>query len=105
MNNELIVQIGTIVIALLGALVTYVVIPFIRSKTTKEQRDNVSFWVSVAVSAAEMIFKEKGAGKAKKEYVWEFLVSKGIKITEEQLDALIEAAVYEINKIKEQPPA
>lgn len=110
MNNELIVQIGTIVIALLGALVTYIVIPFIRSKTTKEQRDNVHFWVWIAVNAAEMIYKEKGQGVLKKEYVLNFLRENGVDILEEQLDALIEASVYELNKIKaelaeEKPPA
>lgn len=101
MNTEVVVKIGTALIALIGAVITYIIVPFLRSKTTKEQRDNIHFWVWIAVNAAEQIYKEKGQGKDKKLYVLEFLNSKGIKITDEQLDALIEATVYEINKNKE----
>lgn len=87
-------------IGLLGTVITYIVIPYIKSKTTKEQRESVVFWVQIAVNAAEQIYKGKGQGKDKKQYVIEFLNSKGIQITEDQLDALIEATVFEINKIK-----
>lgn len=71
-----------VIIPILEAIITYVVfliVPFIRQKTTKEQRENIYFWVRVAVQAAEMIFNEKGKGKDKKQYVIDFLTSKGIK--------------------------
>lgn len=97
MNTDAIVQIGTIIIALIGAVITYIVVPYIKANTTEKQRENAKFWVKVAVSAAEQIYKEKGSGKNKKQYVLEFLNSKGIKITEEQLNVLIEAAVFELN--------
>lgn len=100
MNGEIIVKIGTALIALIGAIITYIIVPFLKSKTTKEQRDNTVFWVQIAVNAAEQIYQGKGQGKLKKEYVLEFLNSKGIKITIEQLDILIESAVYELNKNK-----
>jgi len=97
MNTDAIVQAGTIIIALVGAVMTYIVVPFLKERTTKEQRQNIAFWVKIAVTAAEQIYKEKGQGILKKEYVIKFLNEKGIKITEEQLDTLIEAAVYEMN--------
>jgi len=97
MNGDAIVNIGTIIIALLGAIITYIVIPFMRERTTKEQRENLMFWVRIAVQAAEQIYDEKSQGKSKKEYVINFLNGKGIVITEEQIDALIEAAVFELN--------
>jgi len=100
MNGEAFVNIGTALIALVGAIITYVVVPYIKSKTTEKQRDNAEFWVQVAVGAAEQIYKEKGQGKLKKKYVLNFLNSKGIDIDDEQLDVLIEAAVYELNKNK-----
>ena len=100
MNGDVVVSIGTALIALIGAIITYIIVPFIKSETTEKQRDNIHFWVWIAVNAAEQIYKEKGQGKLKKEYVLEFLNSKGIKITDEQLDALIEATVFEINKNK-----
>ena len=90
-----------VIIPILGAIITYLIVPFIKQKTTKEQRENIYFWVEVAVSAAEQIYKEKGQGKLKKEYVVDFLVSKGINITIEELDVLIEAAVNELNMAQE----
>jgi len=97
-NIEIIIK---VIIPILGAIITYLIVPFIRQKTTKEQRENIYFWVTVAVQAAEQIYKEKGQGKLKKEYVVDFLVSKGINITIQELDVLIEAAVKELNIIQD----
>jgi len=99
MNGEAIVNIGTIAIALLGAIITYIVIPFMKERTTKEQRENLMFWVRVAVQAAEQIYNEKSEGALKKEYVINFLSQKGIVVTEGQIDILIEAAVFELNNL------
>ena len=98
MNIDIIVK---VLIPILGAIITYLIVPFIRQKTTKEQRENIYFWVGVAVSAAEQIYKEKGQGKLKKEYVVDFLIAKGVNITIEELDVLIEAAVKELNMAQE----
>lgn len=98
MNIEIIVK---IIIPILGAIITYLIVPLVKQKTTKEQRENIYFWVKVAVAAAEQIYKEKGQGKLKKEYVVDFLVSKGINITIQELDVLIEAAVKELNIIQD----
>ncbi len=98
MNIEIIIK---IIIPILGAIITYLIVPLVKQKTTKEQRENIYFWVKVAVAAAEQIYKEKGQGKLKKEYVVDFLVSKGINITIQELDVLIEAAVKELNIIQD----
>ncbi len=98
MNIDIIVK---VIIPILGAILTYLIVPFIKSKTTEKQRDNAKFWVQVAVGAAEQIYREKGQGKLKKEYVVDFLTSKCIDITMEELDILIEAAVKELNMIKD----
>lgn len=98
MNIDIIVKVIT---PILGAIITYILVPWIKQITTREQRENIYFWVKVAVAAAEQIYKEKGQGKLKKEYVVDFLVSKGINITIQELDILIEAAVKELNIIQE----
>ncbi|WP_129596052.1 phage holin, LLH family [Anaerophilus nitritogenes] len=98
MNVEAIVKVGTAVIALIGAVITYIIIPYIKSKTTAEQQKNIKFWVKVAVNAAEQIFQEKSQGQQKKQYVINFLFKQGIQISMEQLDLLIEATVLELNK-------
>ena len=87
-----------IFVALLGAVVTYYVIPFIKAKTTKEQREDAIFWTTMAVRIAEEIYKQKGQGSLKKEYVVEFLNKNGIKISIDQMDFLIDAIVTEFNK-------
>lgn len=98
MDIDLIIK---IIIPLLGAVITYLIIPFIKEKTTKEQREDAFFWVKVAVSAAEMVYSEKGQGRLKKEYVLEYLVDKGININLDDLEILIEAAVKELNILQE----
>ncbi|WP_425446395.1 phage holin, LLH family [Dethiothermospora halolimnae] len=57
-------------------------------------------WIVRSVYAAEQIFQGSNLGEKKKEYVLSFLRSKGIKINEEQLNILIEAAVGKINLSK-----
>ena len=101
MSGDTFIQISTAAIALLGAVITYILVPYIRTKTTQGQRDNLLFWVSVAVSAAEQIFAGSGLGDQKKQYALDFLIGKGIKISAEQLDTLIEAAVFEVNQLSQ----
>ena len=55
------------VAALIGVIVTCVLIPFIKSKTTASQQAEINAWVKIAVSAAEQIFKGSGHGEEKKQ--------------------------------------
>ena len=84
------------VIALAAALATAFLIPWIRSKTTAEQRDELLIWVDIAVAAAEQIFTGSGKGDEKKEYVLKFLEERGFKVDFETLNMLIELAVKEL---------
>ena len=99
--DDFAMEILKIVIALVGVILTYKVVPLIKTKITKEQMDQIYFWVQVAVNAAEQIWTDKGKGQHKKEFVLRFLHNQGLNVSEEKLDALIEAAVYELNKMKE----
>ena len=85
------------VVAVVCAVVTCVLIPYIKSKTTAEQQAEINAWVKIAVSAAEQIYTGSGRGEEKKEYVINWLREHGITVDEAKLDALIEAAVYELN--------
>ena len=53
------------VIALAAAVVTAVLIPWIKSKTTAAQREEINAWVRIAVTAAEQIYTGTGKGKEK----------------------------------------
>ena len=91
-------------IPVLGAIVTYFVVPYIKTVIGNEKLAQYKEWVALAVKCAEMIFTEKGMGSSKKEYVVNFLNdllnSKKVVITEEQLNVLIEAAVLELKQNK-----
>lgn len=84
------------VFALLAAIITAIVIPYIKSKTTASQQAEINAWVKIAVTAAEQIYIGSGRGEEKKAYVLNWLQEHGITVDAEKLDALIEAAVYDL---------
>ncbi len=84
-------------IALIGAVITAFVVPYIKSKTTVQQQTAILALIKIAVAAAEQMFGPYGFGKEKKEYVVEWLNARGVKIDADKLDAMIESAVYELN--------
>lgn len=86
------------VIALAAAMITAFVIPWIKSRTTAAQREEINAWVKIAVTAAEQIFTETGNGKEKKAYVLKFLEEKNLKIDEKSVDLVIESAVKNMNE-------
>lgn len=87
-------------IPILGALVVYIIVPLIKEKTTKEQRENIYQFVKIAVNAAEQMQKAGLITIPKKEYVLQSLAEQGLKINIKELNEMIEAAVFELNKIK-----
>lgn len=93
-------QIFMLLISLIGVLLTGLVVPWLKLKIGNEKLKDIEKWVTVAVTAAEQM---KNAGllppdQEKKDFVLEFIRDRGITITDEELDALIEAATFEINK-------
>ena len=69
MNTIDITPIANAAIALIAAVVSVYLIPWIKSKTTNEQRKQFVAWVKIAVSAAEQIYNGPGRGEEKKQYV------------------------------------
>lgn len=97
MDTNVLLQICLMVISLATAVVAGVLIPYIKEKTTKEQREHALLLVDIGVYAAEQIFKGPGKGVIKKEAVLEFLKSRNIPFDEADLDLIVEAAVREMN--------
>ena len=85
-------------IALTAAILTTFVIPAIRQKMDAQGFAQLLKWVKIGVQAAEMIYKGTGMGRAKKQYVKEFLLSHGYELDEAELDAAIESAVLELKE-------
>lgn len=94
MNLDIIIK---VIIPILGAIITYMIVPFIMQKTSKEDRDNIVFWVKFAVRAAEQMQEAGLIEIPKKEYVMEFIQNKGFDLTYEDLEIILEAAVKELN--------
>lgn len=83
-------------IILVAAVITTFIVPYIKSKTTHEQRTQIAAWTKIAVAAAEQIYSGPGRGDEKKKYVLEFLYEQGYTIDLDAVNALIEAAVHDL---------
>lgn len=89
-------QIIMAVIALIGSVITAYLIPYIKEKVESDKLDNALMWTQIAVQAAEQIYTQSGMGKEKKAAVIDLLASKGFKLDENEIDALIESQVLEL---------
>ena len=85
------------VIALIAAIITTFLIPWIKSKIDAAKLAQIVEWVGIAVRAAEQIYNESGMGEEKKQYVLDFLADKGFTLDPNSINAMIEAAVKELN--------
>ena len=91
-----------VVLSIVSVLVTGVLVPLLKQKYGKEKVLSVMEAVDIAVKAAEQIYKETGQGNLKKQYVLMRLNEQGFKITEKELDDMIEASVLELNRWKQE---
>lgn len=103
MNIDL-TQIILAVIALIGAILTGFVIPWLKSKINVEngkinetQAALLKLAINTAVKAAEQLFNSD-EGQKKKAYVLDILKAQGYEVDQIALDAAIEAAVYNLKE-------
>lgn len=96
-------QIILAVIALISAVLTGFVIPWLKTKLTDHQYDTLATLVRVGVFAAEQLFTSD-MWKEKKEYVVNLLLENGYKVDITAVDALIEATVRELRIEQGQTP-
>lgn len=86
------------VIALIVALISTFLIPYLKKKYDAETLAYIKLWVKVGVNAAEQLFQGSGRGEEKLNYVFNFLLDKGIKIDASSLRNMIEAEVLTLDK-------
>lgn len=89
-----------VVLSIVSVLITGVLVPLLKQKYGKEKIVNVMEAVDIAVKAAEQIYTKAGQGQLKKQYVLMRLNEQGIKLSEKELDDMIEASVLELNRWK-----
>lgn len=99
LNSEALTRVILAIIGVISTVVTGFLIPYLKSKTTKEQRDDIEYWTTVAIQAIEVYYRNNGEGKngpLKKEFVIKFMRSLGTKLSDDQLSALIDAVVDKV---------
>ena len=69
------------VFALIAAVITVIVIPYIKSKTTAQQQAEINAWVKIAVSAAEQIYNGSVAVLRRKRMSWNGSSSAALRLT------------------------
>ncbi len=93
-------QVITTAITLILACISAFLIPYLKSKLKAEQFDTIIMWVNIAVEAAEMIYTGTGRGEEKKQYVLDFLNSKGFTLNTAEIENLIESAVLQLKQME-----
>lgn len=96
------VNIFYVILSIVSVLITGVLVPLLKQKYGRDKITNVMDAVDLAVKAAEQIYNKTGQGHLKKQYVLMRLNEQGIKISEKELDDMIEASVLELNRWKEE---
>lgn len=76
------------IIALLAAIVTYKVIPWIKARTTNEQQSMLRAAITTAVFAAEQLYGA-GAGAEKMDFAIEYLRKKGFDVDRVEIEAAV----------------
>jgi len=95
--TDIVIALFGLLAAVLTAAVPVIVgllAPYIKSKNSLQMTEEIEKLVQTAVTAAEQMYVGAKQGKKKKDYVIEFLSANGISLDEENITALIEAAVY-----------
>lgn len=98
--NDLTFNILKIVVAVATVFVSAYVIPLLREKLHDSRYNRLLDMVEIAVRAAEQTIKADGAVKKDEvvKFVTQWMLAHGIAITQDQLDQLIECAVFNMNR-------
>lgn len=84
-------------IALVAAVVTAFVVPWIKRNTSAKDREEFLKWVEIAVAAAEQLFYST-QGTEKKKFVVQFLEEQGFTFSESEINTAIEGAVLKLHQ-------
>lgn len=100
MINDITFVVLKLVVSVCAILVTIYVIPFLKSKVDDKQWNDLLDIVEKSVLAAEQTIGAKNGTIKKSEvmaFVMDYISDKGLNLTKELVDQLVEAAVYKMN--------
>lgn len=99
--NEVLFEILKAVAILVVVLLSRYAIPYVKEQLENTKYSWVVKWVGIAVRSAEQTILGTKTGAEKKTIVIDFiknlLIKKNISMTDEQINTLVEATVYEMN--------
>lgn len=103
MSTDLFIKLVSGLVSIIIAIVSAYLVPYLQSKYTVEQLDNVSRYIEIMVKCAEQIYTPEQWAQ-KKEYVMQMVldyVNNNLRtnLNERQLDALIEGIVNDVKHI------
>ena len=100
--NEYLFEALVVIVIVLGTILTRYLVPYLKAQIQDSEYAEVIDIIERSVRSAEQVLHAPGQGQAKKAqvvaFVSHYLTERRIHITEEQLDKLIEAAVYSMTK-------
>ena len=96
MNTIDITPIVQAVVALLAAVISAFLVPWIKRKASAAQLEQMEAWTRIAVAAAEQLYTSLD-GEKKKADVLDFLAGKGYHVSSAEVENAIEAAVLELH--------
>ena len=97
MTDQLMMQILELAAMIIMGLITAYVVPYLKSKITKDQMETLLYYVNIAVKAASQIYtKEQWAEK--KEYCMKYIKDVvndklSITLTDEEISTIIEGVL------------
>ena len=99
--NDVLFEILKAVVVLVVVLLARYAVPYIKQLLENTKYEWIVKWVELSVKSAEQTILGGKTGPEKKAIVTEFikglLIKKNISISDDQLNTLIEAAVFEMN--------
>ena len=84
-------------IAALAAAAMYYFVPWIKSKTTASQREDLLAWVEIAVAAAQQLHYQS-SGEQRLQHALKVLADEGFDINDRAVRSAIEAAVLKLHQ-------
>lgn len=85
------------VIALAVAIISAFVVPWINSKITANDREDLLKWVDIAVAAAQQLFHQLN-GAQRLDYAMDFLAKQGFDVDDAAVVNAVEAAVLRLHQ-------
>ena len=83
-------------VAAAAVAVSLFLIPWLRSKTTAEQRSDLLKWVDIAVAAAQQLYYQC-SGQTRLDYALSLLAEQGFNVNLRQVRDAVEAAVLNLH--------